>query len=439
MKIEDKIKSFIKEHREDDVRQLALQASRYPGIDIPSALIQIAGWQSIRDKVPTWAACDDIIYPPHLPLEQCSSESTAIYKYGIVSKMGEHESLADLTGGFGIDCWFMSHAFRHTTYVERQEELVNIAHHNFQALDHFLKIWNNRTKSIIHNPLSLLEATSTEPSMLGLCRVGTQLEQWSILNLNSESWLSQQSSPVSWIFIDPARRDGHGGKTVAISDCEPDVSALEETLVSKASRVMVKLSPMLDLDLALSQLKHVEEAHIVSVGNECKELLLILNQEAVTHTEQTPIHCINIKKDGMQRFRFNKAEEQQTAYDMAKTIGQIIYEPNASIMKAGAYRCLGRRYGLQKLHTNSHLYTSNLVINDFPGRRFQVEAVSGFGKKELKALLADTPKANLTVRNFPASVADLRKRLHLQEGGDTYLFATTLHPAEKKLIKCKRV
>ena len=202
---------------------------------------------------------------------------------------------------------------------------------------------------------------------------------------------------------------------------------------------MVKLSPMLDLDLALSQLKHVEEAHIVSVGNECKELLLILNQEAVTHTEQTPIHCINIKKDGMQRFRFNKAEEQQTAYDMAKTIGQIIYEPNASIMKAGAYRCLGRRYGLQKLHTNSHLYTSNLVINDFPGRRFQVEAVSGFGKKELKALLADTPKANLTVRNFPASVADLRKRLHLQEGGDTYLFATTLHPAEKKLIKCKRV
>lgn len=438
--------SFVLEHREDDVRQLALQASRYPAIDMPYALTQIAGWQSIRDKVPTWAACDDIIYPPHLPLEQCSSEATAIYKYGVVSKMGEHDSLADLTGGFGIDCWFMSHAFQHTTYVERQEELVKIAQHNFNAL--------NITPPPPHGvlPLSKEESyscTKEEGKTLykdlllvrgGGCKAdGGVCHNVKVLFANNSlDWLQSQTS-INWLYLDPARRDGHGGKTVAISDCEPDINALEETLVSKAVHVMVKLSPMLDLDLALHQLKHVKEAHIVSVDNECKELLLILNREVVTQTDHTPIHCVNIKKEETQMFGFRKAEEQQTATDLTKTISHYLYEPNASIMKAGAYRCVARRFDLQKLHANSHLYTSNQVISDFPGRVFQVEAVSGFGKKELKALLSDISKANLTVRNFPTSVAELRKRLHLSEGGDTYLFATTLHPKEKILIKCKRV
>ena len=399
--MEDELKQFIKEHREDDVRQLALQASRYPAIDMPTALTQIAGWQSIRDKVPTWAACDDIIYPPHLPLEQCSSEATANYKYGVVTKMGEHDSLADLTGGFGIDCWFMSHAFQHTTYVERQEELVKIAQNNFEVLNR-----NN-------------------------C-------QLSIINCQLEDWLTSQPS-FSWLFLDPARRDGHGGKTVAIGDCEPDVSTLEENLVDKAKHVMIKLSPMLDLDLALHQLKHVQEVHIVSVDNECKELLLILSKDTVTDIDHTPIHCVNIKKDEVQTFVFSKAEEQQTAYELAKDLGQYLYEPNASLLKAGAYRCVAQRLGLQKLHANSHLYTSHQLVANFPGRVFKIEDHCGFGKKELKTLLADITKANLTIRNFPASVAELRKRLHLSEGGDTYLFATTLHPEQKILVKCKRI
>lgn len=398
--MENRLRLFILEHREDDVRQLALQANRYPDIDMPYALKQIAGWQSIRDKVPIWAACPDIIYPPHLPLEQCSSESTANYKYGIVAKMGEHDTLADLTGGFGIDCWFMSRAFQHTTYVERQEELVKITQHNFGVLQ------NNG--------------------------------QWSTVNGQSEEWLKSQTS-VNWLYLDPARRDNHGGKTVAISDCEPDVSTLEEILVQKAGKVMVKLSPMLDLDLALHQLKHVQEAHVVSVDNECKELLLILDKEVSTDIAQTPIHCVNLRKEKEQAFVFTKAEEQQTTSELAKNIGRYLYEPNASILKAGAFRCITQRFDLQKLHTNSHLYTSEQLVTDFPGRMFQVEAVCGFGKKELKILLADIKQANLTVRNFPASVNDLRKRLHLQEGGDTYLFATTLNPEEKVLIKCKRI
>lgn len=388
------------EHREDDVRQLALQANRYPDIDMPYALKQIAGWQSIRDKVPIWAACPDIIYPPHLPLEQCSSESTAVYKYGVVKASGFTHSLVDLTGGFGIDCWFMSHAFQHITYVERQEELVKIAEHNFNVLQ------NNH--------------------------------QWSTVNSQSEEWLKSQSS-FSWIFIDPARRDGYGDKTVAISDCEPDVCALEETLVSKAEKVMIKLSPMLDLSQALCQLHHVEEAHIVSVDNECKELLLILSKKSETHAESLPIHCVNIRKDEKQEFVFSRQEEKLSPCELSESIKHYLYEPNASILKAGAYRCITQRFDLQKLHTNSHLYTSEQLVTDFPGRMFQVEAVCGFGKKELKILLADIKQANLTVRNFPASVNDLRKRLHLQEGGDTYLFATTLNPEEKVLIKCKRI
>jgi hypothetical protein len=358
--------------------------------------------------VPTWAACPDILYPQHLPLEQCSSEATAIYKYGVVAKQGEHETFADLTGGFGIDCWFMSRAFQHTTYVERQEELIKIAQHNFDVL------YPRKGSSILHYPFSFIHC-------------------------DAESWIRALQSSISWLYLDPARRNEHGGKTIAISDCEPDVSALEETLVGKAAHVMVKLSPMLDLDLALHQLKHVEEAHIVSVDNECKELLLILSKEAVTNIDHTPIHCVNIKKDETQAFVFCKAEEQQTTTDLAQSISLYLYEPNASIMKAGAYRCVAQRYGLQKLHANSHLYISNQFIGDFPGRIFQVEAVSGFGKKELKSQLSNLSKANLTVRNFPTSVAELRKRLHLSEGGDTYLFATTLHPEEKILIKCKRV
>ena len=400
------MKQFIREHREDDVRQLALQAGRYPDVDMPYALTQIAGWQSIREKVPTWAACEDIIYPQHLPLEQCSSEATAIYKYGVVTASGQTDSFIDLTGGFGIDFWFISRAFKQAVYVERQEVLAKIAEHNFLIL-------------LKENPV-----------------VNCQL---SFVNSDSISWIKQQNNPVDWIFIDPARRDGHGGKTVAISDCEPDICELETLLVSKATHVMVKLSPMLDLSLAMGQLKHIQEAHIISVDNECKELLLILNADTETQPGATPIHCINIRKDHAETFSFTKQVEVTASCRMASGIGQYLYEPNASIMKAGAFRSMTERFKFAKLQANSHLYTSDELITDFPGRTFAVEAASGFGKKELKVFLADTPKANLSVRNFPASVADLRKRLHITEGGDSYLFATTLHPQEKVIIKCRKI
>ena len=383
---------FIEENVRADVRSLALQAKKYPQVDMAMAVAQIAGRQIAEAKVPSWYRTEGLLYPKHLSMEQCSSEATAIYKAGLV----EGDTFADLTGGFGIDCSFLSRKFKQADYVERQSELCELAEHNFPLLG--LKIG-------VHNE-------------------------------DGVEYLKQMH-PVDVLFLDPARRDGHGGKTVAISDCEPDVSALEDLLVEKAKKVMVKLSPMLDLSLALKALKYVREVHIVSVNNECKELLLIL--EKSTDSSEIVIHCEQITSTGEhQHYAFTQEQERTSDCPLAAEVGAYLYEPNASILKAGAYRSLTQAYSVKKLHASSHLYTSPYYIEDFPGRRFEVEAVSGFGKKELKTLLQGLEKANLTIRNFPSSVAELRKRLKLKEGGECYLFATTLPDESKALIKCRK-
>lgn len=383
---------FIEENVRADVRSLALQAKKYPQVDMAMAVVQIAGRQIAEAKVPSWYRTEGLLYPKHLSMEQCSSEATAIYKAGLV----DGDTFADLTGGFGIDCSFLSRKFKQADYVERQSELCELVEHNFPLLG--LKIG-------VHNE-------------------------------DGVEYLKQMH-PVDVLFLDPARRDGHGGKTVAISDCEPDVSALEDLLVEKAKKVMVKLSPMLDLSLALKALKYVREVHVVSVNNECKELLLIL--EKSIDSSEIVIHCEQITSTGEhQHYAFTQEQERTSDCPLSAEVGAYLYEPNASILKAGAYRSLTQTYPVNKLHASSHLYTSPYYIEDFPGRRFQVEAVSGFGKKELKTLLQGLEKANLTIRNFPSSVAELRKRLKLKEGGECYLFATTLSDESKVLIKCRK-
>ena len=388
---------FIEEHVSADVRSLALQTKKYPQVDMAMAVVQIAGRQIAEAKVPSWYRTEGLFYPKHLSMEQCSSEVTALYKASLV----EGETFADLTGGFGIDCSFLSRRFKKADYVERQAELCELANHNFPLL-------------------------------------GLNIE---VHNEDGVEYLKRMQ-PVDCLFLDPARRDGYGGKTVAISDCEPDVSALEDLLVEKAKTVMVKLSPMLDLSLALRDLKYVREIHVVSTDNECKELLLILQKATVS--SQISIHCINAlgTSNGCriyQEYTFTQEQERTSDCLLAKEVGTYLYEPNASILKAGAYRSLTQAYPIEKLHVSSHLYTSSHFIEDFPGRRFQVEAVSGFGKKELKTFLQGMEKANLTIRNFPSSVADLRKRLKLKEGGEDYIFATTLADESKILIRCKKV
>lgn len=392
---------FIREHSSDDVRALALQAKKYPDIDMPTAITQIAGRQVAAEKIPSWREMEEIWYPKHLSLEQCSSETTARYK----ARLFQGDSLTDLTGGFGIDCSFLAAGFKSATYVERQEELCEIAAHNFPILN---------------------------------------LNHIDVRNEDGVAYL-QTMSPVDCIFLDPARRNEHGGKTVAISDCEPDVAGLEELLLSKAKRIMVKLSPMLDLSLALKELKHTQEVHILSVNNECKELLLVLGQEAPTEQaspEKIPIRCANLFTKGAQEeqhFAFTREQEQHSQCTYTDSLGDYLYEPNASLLKAGAFRSVAAAYSVRKLHPNSHLYTSDTFIENFPGRIFRIVNQCSFNRKEAKESLADLKKANVTVRNFPATVAELRKRLHLTEGGDTYLFASTLNDGRKVIIRCEKV
>ena len=392
MQVSPETLRFIEENIRADVRSLALQAKKYPQVDMAMAVVQIAGRQIAEAKVPSWYRVEGLLYPKHLSMEQCSSEVTALYKASLV----EGETFADLTGGFGIDCSFLSRRFKKADYVERQAELCELAKHNFPLL-------------------------------------GLNIE---VHNEDGVEYLKRMQ-PVDCLFLDPARRDGHGGKTVAISDCEPDVSVLEDLLVEKAKTVMVKLSPMLDLSLALKTLKNVREVHVVSVNNECKELLLILQKQSIS--SDVSIQCEHIVNDLHQHFVFTQEQERISDCPLTSQVETYLYEPNASILKAGAYRSLTQSCEVKKLHPSSHLYTSSHFIEDFPGRRFQVEAVSGFGKKELKTFLQGMEKANITIRNFPSSVADLRKRLKLKEGGEDYIFATTLADESKILIKCKKV
>lgn len=400
MQISPETQQFIREHQSDDIRALALQAKKYPNVDMPTAITQIAGRQTAAEKIPSWKEIEDIWYPKHLSLEQCSSEITARYKASLL----QGESLTDLTAGFGIDCSFLAAGFQSVTYVERQEELCEIAVHNFPILN---------------------------------------LNHITVKNEDGVDHLKAMS-PVDCIFLDPARRNEHGGKTVAISDCEPDVAELEELLLSKANRIMVKLSPMLDLALALKELRHTQEVHILSVNNECKELLLLLGQEPPAEQnplEEVPIHCVNLFTKGVQEkqhFVFTREQEQRSECMYTDTLGSYLYEPNTSLLKAGAFRSIAAAYPIKKLHPNSHLYTSDVLITDFPGRAFRIINQCSFNKKEIKESLSDLKKANLTVRNFPATVAELRKRINLAEGGDTYLFASTLNNGQKILLRCEK-
>lgn len=377
----------IRRHRQDDVRQLALK-----GMD-PLVIQQIAGWQVARTKVPSWAEVEGLHYPRHLSLEQCSSEQTARYKASLLSP---GDTFVDLTGGFGVDFFFMSQPFQRRVYVEQQQELCDIARHNFDLLNH---------------PCTVVCGSATE--------------------------YLQQMPHASAIYIDPARRDAHGARTYSISDCTPNVLELQELLVKKADRVIIKLSPMLDWHKAASDLQHISAIHIVSVQNECKELLLVLADGAMS---EAPVVCINLLADGThQRFEYNPATNAQSTNINAKVNATYLYEPNASIMKAGCFDEIGDFYQICKLSANSHLYVSDHEVKDFPGRGFQILSIPSMNKRELKEALRDIDRANITVRNFPMSAEALRKRLRLKDGGDLYIFATTVGDGSHQLFICRKI
>ena len=383
---------FIKRHADDDVRQLALHAKSLDGVDLTFALEQIAGRQTARRKLPAWASIEGIVYPPHLSMEQCSSEQTARYKACLA---GQGRLIVDLTGGFGVDFSFMAQGFKKAVYVERQQSLCEIARGNFQLLG---------------------------------------LSQAEVVCSDAADYLCAMEH-ADLIYIDPARRDDNGARTYGISDCTPDVLALRELLLEKADRVIIKLSPMLDWRKTVNDLgeQYVREVHIVSVGNECKELLLLLGQG-----EGLRLICACDN----QRLEVDEAHKAYESYEPYRPDeihqGIFLYEPNASIMKAGCFDEVSWQFKVGQLAQNSHLFVSANYVNDFPGRSFQIDAVTSMNKRELKEKLQGLTQANIAVRNFPLTVAELRKRLKLSEGGSVYIFATTLASGNRVLILCRK-
>ncbi len=444
---------FIRQHQDEDVRQLAFLGSKNPEVNMPFALDQIRGRQMAHIKLPRWASIDGIIYPPHISMEQCSSEQTALYKAELAARLLGNSSLqgeivpqgdnskicefasdravdskfaqnegtcekqqiltdagdsvnktkgdacsgdsvaeiefADLTGGFGVDFSYIATQLGvKSMYVERQKHLCEAAKENFERLG---------LKHVVVKNGDGVEVLHAIPNHSGL-RV---------------------------IYIDPARRDDAGNKVVSLQDCTPDVTRLQEEMLQKADFVVIKLSPMLDWHRAVSELRCVREVHVVSVNNECKELLLVLSARNMDENNQLRICCVNDN----QSFVCDDAEMASSVVRIAAAdldSVQYLYEPNASLMKAGCFGVLSERYSVSMLSKNSHLFVSQSPVVDFPGRSFRIRAVSSFNKKELKRQLQGIEKANVATRNFPLSVAELRKRLKLKDGGETYIFATTL-------------
>ena len=497
---------FIRQHQDDDVRQLAFLGSKYPEVDMPFALDQIRGRKMARVKLPRWASIDGIIYPPHISMEQCSSEQTALYKAELAARLlglsssssengeekekesenasnlhlseicefagkgavdsefakneatckkqqilteskenvneikeephkgdfSEETGFVDLTGGFGVDfSYIASRLGVKSMYVERQAHLCEAAKENFGRLG--LKnaiVKNGDGIEVLHSFASKKEAAASDS--LGI----TEGQSRSLL---------KTKLGLKLIFIDPARRDDAGNKVVSLKDCTPDVTVLQEEMLSKADYVIIKLSPMLDWHRAISELSHVREVHIISVNNECKELLLVLSarnmgdMEAssadgeVKHAGNLRIYCVN----DAQSFVCDELDMETSSVKIAPSTleeMQYLYEPNASLMKAGCFSVLSDRYGARMLSKNSHLFVSQAPIEAFPGRCFRIIAISSFNKKELKRHLSGITKANIATRNFPLSVAELRKRLKLKDGGETYIFATTLSDESHVLV-----
>ena len=383
---------FILAHRDDEVRTLALRFSRDKTIDLPAVLEQIAGWQTARRKIPSWAATEGIAYPPRLSMEQCSGEKAALYKAGVVrriTKPSERTLLTDLTGGAGVDFAFMAPLFQRAVYVERQERLCRTAIHNMRVL------------GINHARIICADATA----------------------------YIRNAAHSTVIFIDPARRDSAGRRTYAISDCAPDVLAMENLLIGKARVVMLKLSPMLDLSKTIQDLNAneagnvVREAHIVAVDNECKELLMVLSAD---YAGSTKIFC----SDNDHVFSYGWDDNgghppRKSIAPQAMESGMYVYVPSVAVMKAGCFPLLCSRFGVEAVGPNSHVFLSPKPVEGFPGRRFRASAVASMNKKELRQVLQGVERANITVRNFPLTADGLRQRIRIPDGGDTYLIATT--------------
>jgi len=386
----DEIK-YLAAHADDEPSRLMLQAGRYPHLPVAQLVQHIGARQKIKTKLPTWYRHPQVRYPAALSVEQSSSERTAAFKAGLISGA----LLLDLTGGFGIDSYFFADKFETVIYVERQAELVEIA--------------------------------ATNARIFGRNNIQFKQEE-------ASTFLKSFTGFADWIYLDPARRDQANRKMHNLSDCEPDVVQLLPALLAKGNNILIKTSPMLDISQAIGQLQKVQKVYVVAVENECKE---VLYHVGASENSNLIIETINLLPENREQvFTFSYATEENTAvnYELPQT---YIYEPNAAILKAGGFKSLANHFKLNKLRRNSHLYTSDNLVQDFPGRIFKLNAISRYQKKELAAHLPDH-KANITVRNFPDTVADIRKKTGIKEGGNIYLFATTDLQQKPVILVCEK-
>lgn len=387
-------KEFINQNIESDTNKLLFQPIK-EDIDIKFCVQQIEGIKKAKEKFPSLLENDDLLFPPKINLEQTSSEQTAKYKASLFPK---ESTLRDLTSGFGIDVIFFAKELKKVYYHEINYELACIAEKNFKALG-LENIIVNKGNSA--NDIDSLETTDI-------------------------------------IYLDPSRRDENKNKVFLIKDCQPDIIEILPFLFDKAKTICLKLSPMLDIKLTIKEIKNIKEIHIISVKNDCKELFLVLEEY---YDKEIEYNCVDFDSNGkMNKFTFIPSKSNTSlAEKNLQRSGVYLYEPNTSILKSGGFHALCERFEVSKLAPHSHIYLSEEEIEDFPGRKFKIKTILQYNNKIIKTLSTRYPKANITIRNFPQTVSEIRKRTNVKEGGDEYLFFTTNKENEKIIISCEKL
>jgi hypothetical protein len=383
--LSDQAQKFIKDHINDDPAELMLRGHSLPGVYMQDLVKQIKAHHIVRNKIPHWFQTTGLVYGESRSLEQSSSEITAKYK----SRLVEGSHLIDLTGGLGVDSYFLSTRFKQLSYVESDPVLCAMAENNFRALG--------------ANHIRVFEK-------------------------QAEEYISDITSVVDWVYIDPDRRAGNQRKFL-LNDCQPNVTSIIPHLLSKTKRVMLKLSPLLDIQLVVNTLDHVKEVHVVSVRNDCKELIVIIENGYSGIIKLTGVNFL--ANDALQSFSFRQDQETTNEVEYSNPLSYL-YQPNSSVMKLGAYNLLCQRFDLAKLHVNSHLFTSQNLIRGFPGRYFKIRWSSGYKPKQIRKMIP-AGKANVTTRNFVKDVKSIRKECRLSDGGEDYLFFTR-GPAGKLMV-----
>lgn len=383
------IQEFINLNIDSDISKLLLKGIHFKGVDSKLITEQIEAKKRSKKKLPTWFNSKNIYYPNKLNIEQTSSEVTAKYKANLVSG----KSLIDLTGGFGVDGYYFAKQIKNVTHCEINTDLSEIVKHNYRSL----------------NVLNLK------------CLAESGIDA-----------IKRLDQPFDWIYIDPSRRNNAKQKVFLLSDCTPNIKTFQNLFLKYSQNVMIKTSPILDLSATLLDLNFVKEVHVVAVNNEVKELLWILERD---YKGKIQIKTINLKKDSTQNFEFIFNEEPNAIVEYSLPL-TYLYEPNSALLKAGAFNSIANILEVSKLHKHSHLYTSKKLI-DFPGRFFKIEKLVSFSKKLFAK--EKISKANITTRNFPLSVSDIRKKLKIKDGGEIYLFFTTDLNEDKIILICSKI